>query len=146
MDKNTGKAKLLKEINNMETFDCSILGSRAFLIDKQHIEIPGYGRDASGSMAYLSDTLEMIRSCNSGQERLIPIHADGDGHCLVHAISRALVGRELFWHPLRCNLKAHFQNNLEKYKVSSFFFLSLSFLLVKFLGEWLKDVGKNYTC
>lgn len=34
----------------------------------------------------------------------MPIHADGDGHCLVHAISRCLVGRELFWHALRTNM------------------------------------------
>jgi hypothetical protein len=40
----------------------------------------------------------------------------GDGHCLVHAVSRALVGRELFWHALRVNLMNHLQDNIEKYK------------------------------
>lgn len=47
----------------------------------------------------------------------MPIHADGDGHCLVHAISRALVGRELFWHALRENLQLHFQEKLSLYQM-----------------------------
>lgn len=50
-------------------------------------------------------------------DNLVPIHADGDGHCLVHAVSRALIGWELFWHPLRVNLKQHLQDNIEKYKM-----------------------------
>lgn len=54
---------------------------------------------------------------NENEERLVPVHADGDGHCLVHAVSRALVGWELFWHPLRVNLKQHFIDNLSKYKM-----------------------------
>lgn len=51
------------------------------------------------------------------RESLVPLHVDGDGHCLVHAVSRALVGRELFWHPLRVGLKHHFITNIDKYKV-----------------------------
>ena len=51
------------------------------------------------------------------REALVPIHADADGHCLVHAVSRALVGRELFWHPLRTHLKRHIYENKHKYKV-----------------------------
>ena len=47
----------------------------------------------------------------------MPIHADGDGHCLVHALSRALTGRELFWHPLRMNLQQHFTDNMSQYQV-----------------------------
>ena len=72
----------------------------------------------SGSMEYLEDTLEAIKQFNNGKEMLIPIHADGDGHCLVHAISRALVGRELFWHPLRCSLQQCLTDNLNEFKVS----------------------------
>ena len=49
---------------------------------------------------------------------LIPLHVDGDGHCLVHAVSRAIVGRELFWHALRTGLKLHLKENLPQYKVS----------------------------
>ncbi|XP_023229594.1 deubiquitinating protein VCIP135-like [Centruroides sculpturatus] len=116
MNKSTGKAKLLSDMNQGKYFDCSVLGNRTFLIDPEHISIVGYGRDISGSVQYLSGTLELVKDYNDGEERLIPVHADGDGHCLVHAISRALIGRELFWHPLRCNLKRHFEENLQKYK------------------------------
>ncbi|CAL1268805.1 unnamed protein product [Larinioides sclopetarius] len=116
MDKETGKAKLLKDMNRGDIFDFSSFGDRAFLIEPEHVNIPGFGRDITGSMNYLSETLKLIRSSNGNEERLLPIHTDGDGHCLVHAISRALVGRELFWHPLRCCLKRHFQTNLDKYK------------------------------
>ncbi|XP_046335736.1 deubiquitinating protein VCPIP1-like [Haliotis rufescens] len=111
MDKQTGKAKLLQN-----EFDCAVLGDRAFLIDPEHLSVMGYGCDRSGSKLYLRETLNIVQEVNDNQEYLIPIHADGDGHCLVHAVSRALVGRELFWHPLRVNLQHNFQMNLSKYK------------------------------
>ena len=116
MDKQSGKAKLLTEMGQRETFDCGILGDRAFLIDPKHIETIGYGRDRTGSMNYLKQTLDAIKKSNDGEERLLPIHADGDGHCLVHAVSRALVGRELFWHALRENLKTQLEDNLTTYQ------------------------------
>ena len=114
MDRRTGNAKLLSEMGQGDNFDCSILGDRTFLIDPEHIEVVGYGRERTGSMHYLKETLTAINS--DGEERILPIHADGDGHCLVHAVSRALIGRELFWHPLRENLKKHFVMNLPKYR------------------------------
>ncbi|XP_038859891.1 deubiquitinating protein VCPIP1 [Salvelinus namaycush] len=116
MDKQTGKAKLLREMNQGEMFDCSLLGDRAFLIEQEHVSTVGYGKDRSGSLIYLHDTLEEMKKANSNKECLIPVHVDGDGHCLVHAVSRALVGRELFWHALRENLKQHFKQNLDRYK------------------------------
>lgn len=116
MDKRTGCAKLLSEMNQDELFDCGVLGDRCFRIDSEHVEIVGYGRDISGSRAYLATTLAAIKVYNENEERLLPIHADGDGHCLVHAVSRALVGRELFWHALRTNLKNHIVTNLYRYK------------------------------
>ncbi|XP_044279844.1 deubiquitinating protein VCPIP1 isoform X2 [Varanus komodoensis] len=116
MDKQTGKAKLLTEMNQGDVFDCALLGDRAFLIEPEHVDTVGYGKDRSGSLIYLHDTLEDIKKANNSQECLIPVHVDGDGHCLVHAISRALVGRELFWHALRENLKKHFMENLTHYK------------------------------
>lgn len=117
MDNNTGRAKLLTDLGKQETFDCAMLCDRAFLLDPEHIRINGYGRDHSGSATYLADTLSVVREVNDNEDRLIPIHADGDGHCLVHAVSRALVGRELFWHALRLNLMHHLLDNLEKYKL-----------------------------
>ncbi|XP_068423851.1 deubiquitinating protein VCPIP1 [Clinocottus analis] len=116
MDKQTGKAKLLREMNQGEMFDCSLLGDRAFTIEPDRVSAAGYGRDRSGSLTYLHDTLEEVRKANGGGECLIPVHVDGDGHCLVHAVSRALVGRELFWHALRENLKQNFKQNLDRYK------------------------------
>ncbi|XP_072298015.1 deubiquitinating protein VCPIP1 [Eucyclogobius newberryi] len=116
MDKQSGKAKLLRDMNQGEMFDCSLLGDRAFLIEPEHVSTVGYGKDRSGSLIYLHDTLEEVKQANGGRECLIPVHVDGDGHCLVHAVSRALVGRELFWHALRENLKHNFKQNLDRYK------------------------------
>ncbi|XP_025080407.1 deubiquitinating protein VCIP135-like isoform X2 [Pomacea canaliculata] len=116
MDRQTGRAKLLTEMGQGEIFDCGNLSDRAFLLDSEHVNIEGFGRDPS-SAAYLADTLEAVKKVNDDDERLIPIYADGDGHCLVHAVSRALVGRELFWHALRLNLMHHLQDNLEKYEL-----------------------------
>lgn len=115
MDKKSGKAKLLTELGQSKVFDCAVFANRAFLIEKEHLDTPGYGRDTTGSLGYLSDTLQMIEEANNG-ECLVPLHSDGDGHCLVHAISRAVVGRELFWHTLRQNLKDHLLQENMKYK------------------------------
>ncbi|XP_041466903.1 deubiquitinating protein VCPIP1-like isoform X1 [Lytechinus variegatus] len=117
MDKD-GNAQPLECLtkDKSKIFNCANLGGRAFLIQPEHIDIMGYGRDQTGSAHYLCNTLEQIKQVNRDEEVLIPIHADGDGHCLVHGISRALVGRELFWHALRTNLKNHFEENLDRYK------------------------------
>ena len=114
LKKNTLEVCLLKDMNQGETFDCSHLADRAFLIEEQNLLIPGYGKDVA--VEYLQGTLQEIAKVNNGEERLIPIHADGDGHCLLHAISRALVGHELFWHPLLTNLKLHFIKRQEDYQ------------------------------
>ena len=116
MDKQTGKAKLLTEMGQGAIFDCGILSDRAFLIEEKHIDTIGYGRDRTGSMNYLKETLQAMKKANNNEERILPIHADGDGHCLVHAVSRALIGRELFWHALRENLKIHLEESLVNYR------------------------------
>lgn len=116
MDKQSGKARLLSEMGAGTYFDCSVLGVRAFRIDPELVDVAGYGKDVSGSLSYLRGTLALVRAHNDGEDRLLPVHVDGDGHCLVHAVSRALVGRELFWHPLRCHLKRHLEEHLSKYK------------------------------
>ncbi|KAL3235945.1 hypothetical protein MRX96_048275 [Rhipicephalus microplus] len=112
----TIKARLLSEMGAGTYFDCSVLGVRAFRIDPELVDVAGYGKDVSGSLSYLRGTLALVRAHNDGEDRLLPVHVDGDGHCLVHAVSRALVGRELFWHPLRCHLKRHLEEHLSKYK------------------------------
>lgn len=134
MDKATGKAKPLRDMGQGPVFDCALLADRAFLIESEHVDAVGYGRDRSGSLSYLRDTLEAVRRANGGREGLVPVHVDGDGHCLVHAVSRALVGRELFWHALRENLQAHLRRNLPRYRA----------LLSDFIdaAEWPDIVGE----
>ena len=62
--------------------------------------------------------LAAVRAVNGDDDAktLVPVHVDGDGHCLVHALSRCLVGRELFWHALRTNMHDHLTMNLPRYK------------------------------
>jgi deubiquitinating protein VCIP135 len=107
-DKND-QPRPLKELGMGDTFDCSKLGSRAFAIESSLLGTTGYGKDRSGSVKYLSDTLDILKESNGGVECLVPVHADGDGHCLVHAVSRCLVGRELFWHALRTNMQVSYE-------------------------------------
>ncbi len=116
MDSKSDCAKPLKDLGMAATFDCSKLSTRAFAIEESHLDTIGYGRDRSGSAKYLHDFLHKLQMANNDRECLVPVHADGDGHCLVHAVSRCLVGRELFWHALRTNLHAHLRDNAERYK------------------------------
>lgn len=115
-DGKTDSAKPLTELGMGETFDCSKFATRAFSIEENQLETVGYGRDRSGSVRYLTEILHQLRKANGNKTGLIPLHADGDGHCLVHAISRCLVGRELFWHALRHALYSHLTANLAQYK------------------------------
>ena len=114
LHKGSQEVKLLQEMGQGVTFNCANLADRAFMIEEQNLLVTGYGRDSAAE--YLKDTLEEIFKVNDNEERIVPIHADGDGHCLLHAISRALVGRELFWHPLMTSLKLHLTDRQSDYK------------------------------
>ncbi|CAB4030560.1 Hypothetical predicted protein, partial [Paramuricea clavata] len=138
MDKKTGKAKLLSELGQAEVFNCAVFGNRAFLIEKEHLDTPGYGRDDTVSLGYLNDTLGMIEKANGG-DCLVPLYSDGDGHCLVHAISRAVVGRELLWHSLQQNLKDHLQQENMKYQE-----LFRDFLDTNEWDEIVNEADPNY--
>ena len=63
----------------------------AFSIDPRDLAIVGFGRDRS-AQAYLQVLLTQITVYNDGVSILAPVYVDGDGSCLVHAISRALCG------------------------------------------------------
>lgn len=96
MESATGRAKRLKEMGKPPIFDCSVLADRAFSIENDSMDEISYGWDRCGSSEYLADVLLAINKFNNNIENLVPIHADPDGHCLVHALSRALVGYQLF--------------------------------------------------
>ena len=63
----------------------------AFSIDPADLSILGFGRDVS-AQGYLQVLISQITAFNGGVDIVAPIHVDGDGSCLVHAISRALCG------------------------------------------------------
>nr|CAB3267604.1 deubiquitinating protein VCIP135-like [Phallusia mammillata] len=116
MDKE-GRPRLLTDLGHSEIINCGkLIGNRTFQISSHHTNINGYGKDQSGSLKYLEGFLDILKEHHKGEEVLIPLHADGDGHCLVHAVSRALIGRELFWHGLRKNLQNHLKAHLSDYK------------------------------
>ncbi|KAI6647342.1 Deubiquitinating protein [Oopsacas minuta] len=140
-----GQAELLgkdRVVDQSDFLDCAkIFSSRAFLIEKDHLGISGYGRDPHGNL-YLKDTLQILQEVNEGEERLVPLHADGDGHCLVHAVSKCLMGREMFWHPLRLNLVNHLHTRLEMYKAA------LKDFMVEDEHEWetiIRESQPDYT-
>ncbi|CAG5091723.1 Oidioi.mRNA.OKI2018_I69.PAR.g13214.t1.cds [Oikopleura dioica] len=112
-----GAPKLLREMNMGDTFDCALLANRHFRIRDKQKAIPGSGKDKTVyQTGYLDDTLTVVAEANRVPEALIAAHADPDGHCLVHAISRAISGTQLFWHPLRMSIKEHLQSNLLQYR------------------------------
>eukprot|EP00731_Ephydatia_muelleri_P024943 Em0017g26a len=116
MDK-SDQPKSLKELGFGDIFDCSKLSKWVFAIEENFLETVGYGRDRSGSERYLAAVLEKLKQANrSKQEVLVPVHVDIDRHCLVHAISRCVVGRELFWHALRVNLHRHLATMKDQYQ------------------------------
>ena len=116
MDKETGKPKLLSEMNMAASFDCGILSNKIFKISAKDIHKPGVGADIKELTGYLSGTLLKIDEATNRPKSCVPGHADPDGHCLVHAISRCLTGTQLFWHPLREELHRHLRLNLSKYQ------------------------------
>lgn len=75
-----------------------------------------YGLDRSGSLTYLSETLSAIANFNEDQLVLVPLHVGDSGNCLTYAISRALVGREIYWHALKENLTYHLLTYQEWYR------------------------------
>jgi deubiquitinating protein VCIP135 len=49
------------------TFDCGILSDRSFLLNSEHLDVLGYGRDQTGSLSYLAETLRNIEEANGGR-------------------------------------------------------------------------------
>lgn len=98
-------------------FDASKTSARAFRIAEADLEVVGYGQDRTGATEYLADTLAAIAACNDHPDQgLAVLHVEGDGHCLVHALSRCIFGREFLWHALRVNLQHHLRQNADRYR------------------------------
>ena len=49
------------------TFDCGMLSDRSFLLSPEHLGVLGYGRDQTGSLSYLAETLRDIEEANGGR-------------------------------------------------------------------------------
>jgi hypothetical protein len=48
--------------------------------------------------------------------KIVPLQTTGDGNCLLHALSRAMWGVEMFWELLRKSLHEELTTHLEWYK------------------------------
>ena len=96
----------------------SALSDLGFIIEASDLRLIGYGADHGGSVQYLQTILQKISRAPINQHavNLIPIFTTGDGHCLVHAISRAISGTEILWDPLQSGLKQQFDRNLTLYQ------------------------------
>ncbi|XP_065072259.1 deubiquitinating protein VCPIP1-like [Rhopilema esculentum] len=98
------------------TFPCYKLSSHVYKIAPDRVDIEYFGRDGS-AMEYLSDVLNEIKSFNKTEHcPLVPLFVEGDGHCLVHAISRCLVGREIYWHALMVEMQRNLKQNKQLYQ------------------------------
>ena len=102
----------------VETFNCTNLKDFSFSVSPDDHYAPGFGLDTTGSLDYLRDVLQIVQRlpANGNAVTLVPLYTSGDGHCLVHAVSRALVGHELLWHPLQMCIWRHLEQNVDLYK------------------------------
>ena len=60
LEKSSGRARPLQELTGHPEFQCSVLAPYTFRLNPAHLETPGYGRDTSGSAAYLQHTLRAV--------------------------------------------------------------------------------------
>lgn len=108
--------KIRDDEGNDTIFDCSKLSNFLFKINRKHLTTENYGID-KGAVRYLSETLESIRSFNSAEEYpIVPLYVPGDGNCLLHAISRCLVGREIFSDALIKNMNRDMWQRITEYQ------------------------------
>lgn len=88
--------------------------NRVFMFANNWFAYYRYGRDTFNT-EYLADTLSSIIEQNNFVETLVPLHVSGNGNRLAYAVSRALVGREIFWHPLTVCLRRSLIEDKQKY-------------------------------
>ena len=108
--------KILDTQGNETTFKCSRLSNYSFKIKSNLLNKNGFKIDGFAA-SYLEETLEKIKTFNNRDAYpIVPLEATGDGYCLMHAVSRCLVGRELFWHALITNLSSNMQQYKQEYQ------------------------------
>jgi hypothetical protein len=75
-------------------FDCGTLSPYDYHVEEgvEYVNDP----NAAKAVAKALETIRNIGGVGRGPE-LVALHTTGDGHCLVHAVSRALVGAELYY-------------------------------------------------
>lgn len=56
---------------------------------------PSLRRLTAVSRPHAQNMLAGVMEVNHGKEVIAALHADGDGHCLVHSLSRCIVGQEV---------------------------------------------------
>ena len=72
--------------------------------------------------AYLAEVLAAVNADNGGvAAALLPVHVDGDGNCLFHSVSRALIGFETLYHVLRTKVFEELRLNRDWYVQHLFF-------------------------
>ena len=71
----------------------------SFSILPEDVNAKGFGQDKQAA-AYMPRLLAMLTAANEGNPGLVPLHVDRDGNCLVHSLSRCLVGQEVLSAPV----------------------------------------------
>ena len=131
--------RFLDEERRETIFDCSKLSNYSFLIKSEHLDVEDYGVDGS-AIEYLKATLEEIKIFNKMEDfPLVPLNVAGDGYCLMHAISRCLVGRELFWHALISNLNQNMRSHQQQYES-----LLQSFYSAEDINQYIRETCPDY--
>ena len=124
---------------NDTIYDCSNLSGYSFKIKSEQLGNGEYGIDISAK-EYLKETLDSIKLFNNAKEDPIePLNVAGDGYCLLHAISRGLIGRELFWHPLLSNMNNNMRVNAESYQN-----LLDSFFSLEDINQYIRETCPDY--
>ena len=88
------RERVLGAILQCPPFDCGTLSPYDYHVEEgdEYVDDP----NAAKAVAEVLETIRNIGGVGRGPE-LVALYTTGDGHCLVHAVSRALVGAELYY-------------------------------------------------
>ena len=88
------RERVLGAILQCPPFDCGTLSPYDYHVEEgdEYVDDP----NAAKAVAEALETIRNIGGVGRGPE-LVALYTTGDGHCLVHAVSRALIGAELYY-------------------------------------------------